>query len=147
MKSRESAFRLKRFEAQEKVRKVQGLEQMIRDFEVMASDLERQVQAEEDRTGVKDMGHFAYSTFAKAASQRRDKLRASIEDLRIKLEDAIRERDETTTEVKLDGEAQLREGQLREGQTRQDQSREAHQGREVARGRRRMERSALMMSR
>lgn len=137
MKSRESVIRLKRFEAQEKIRKVQGLEQMIRDFEVMASDLERQVQAEEDRTGVKDNGHFAYSTFAKAASQRRDKLRASIEDLRIKLGDAVRERDETTSEVKLDGEAQLREGQARE----------AHQSREVARGRRRMERSALMMSR
>ena len=137
MKSRESAIRLKRFEAQEKVRKVQGLEQMIRDFEVMASDLERQVQAEEDRTGVKDMGHFAYSTFAKAASQRRDKLRASIDDLRIKLEDAMRERDETTSEVVLDGEAQARE----------IQARESHQSREVARGRRRLERSAIMMSR
>jgi flagellar protein FliJ len=137
MKSRESAIRLKRFDAQEKVRKVQGLEQMIRDFEVMASDLERQVQAEEDRTGVKDAGHFAYSTFAKAASQRRDKLRASIDDLRVKLEDAVRDRDETTSEVKLDGEAQIREGQAREAQ----------QSREAVRGRRRMERSALMMSR
>ena len=71
-----------------------GLEQMIRDFEVMAVDLERQVQAEEDRTGVKDVSHFAYSTFAKAASQRRDKLRASIDDLKVQLEDAVRERDE-----------------------------------------------------
>ena len=72
MKSRDTAIRMRKFEAQERARKVQGLEQMIRDFEGMAVDLERQVQAEEDRTGVKDMGHFAYSTFAKAASQRRD---------------------------------------------------------------------------
>ena len=98
MKSREFALRSKRFEAQEKARKVLGLEQMISDFEVMAVDLERQVQAEEDRTGVKDSTHFNYSTFAKAASQRRDKLRASIEDLKIQLEAAMRERDEVETE-------------------------------------------------
>lgn len=99
MKSRESALRLKRFEAQEKARKVLGLEQMIKDFEVMAVDLERQVQAEEDRTGVKDSSHFNYSTFAKAASQRRNKLRASIEDLKVQLEAAVRERDEVETEA------------------------------------------------
>ena len=99
MKSRESALRLRRFEAQEKARKVLGLEQMIKDFEVMAVDLDRQVQAEEDRTGVKDTGHFNYSTFAKAASQRRDKLRASIDDLRVQLETAMRERDEVGLEV------------------------------------------------
>jgi hypothetical protein len=99
MKSRETALRLKRFEAQEKARKVLGLEQMIKDFEVMAVDLERQVQAEEDRTGIKDVGHFNYSTFAKAASQRRDKLRASIEDLKVQLEAAMRERDEVATDV------------------------------------------------
>jgi flagellar protein FliJ len=93
MKSRETALRLKRFDAQEKARKVQGLEQMIKEFEVMAGDLDRQVQAEEDRTGVKDITHFAYSTYAKAVSQRRDKLRASIDDLRAKLEDAIKERE------------------------------------------------------
>lgn len=99
MKSRETALRLKRFEAQEKARKVLGLEQMIRDFEVMALDLDRQVQAEEDRTGVKDACHFNYSTFAKAASQRRDKLRASIEDLKVQLEAAVRERDEIGAET------------------------------------------------
>ena len=99
MKSRESALRLKRFEAQEKARKVLGLEQMIKDFEIMAVDLDRQVQAEEDRTGVKDIGHFNYSTFAKASSQRRDKLRASIDDLKVQLEAAMRERDEVGREA------------------------------------------------
>ncbi len=125
MKSRESALRLKRFEAQEKARKVLGLEQMIRDFETMAIDLERQVQAEEDRTGIKDIGHFNYSTFAKAASQRRDKLRASIEDLRVQLEAAMRERDEAGVDV----------------------VEQAPQQRDLMRGRRRIERPAVAMAR
>ncbi len=125
MKSRESALRSKRFEAQEKARKVLGLEQMIRDFETMAIDLERQVQAEEDRTGIKDIGHFNYSTFAKAASQRRDKLRASIEDLRVQLEAAMRERDEAGADV----------------------VEQAPQQRDLMRGRRRIERPAVAMAR
>lgn len=119
MKSRETALRLKRFEAQEKARKAQGLEQMVREFEVMVSDLERQVQSEEDRTGVKDRTHFAYSTFAKAANQRRDKLKASIEDLRIKLDDAIRERDEAAADVAADVETEPHQIAAR-GRRRQD---------------------------
>ena len=67
MKARESALRLKRFEADEMARKVADLEHMIREFEGMASDLDRQIRAEEERTGVKDPAHFAYSTFAKSA--------------------------------------------------------------------------------
>jgi flagellar FliJ protein len=94
MKSREAALRLKRFEAEEKRRKVIDLEQMIRDFQHMATDLDRQVQAEEDRTGVKDKSHFTYSTLAKAAAQRRDNLLASVADLQAKLAIAVRERDE-----------------------------------------------------
>src|SRR5665648_590402 len=64
MKARESALRLKRFAADEKQRKVADLEHMIREFDGMASDLDRQIKAEEDRTGVRDPAHFAYSTFA-----------------------------------------------------------------------------------
>jgi len=94
MKARESALRLKRFEADEKARKVADLEHMIREFENMASDLDRQIKAEEDRTGIKDPAHFAYSTFAKSASQRRDNLRTSAEGLRVELEATRRERDD-----------------------------------------------------
>ena len=99
MKARESALRLKRFEADEKARKVADLEHMIREFENMAADLDRQIRAEEDRTGVKDPAHFSYSTFAKSASQRRDNLRTSVEGLRQKLEAAQRERDEALEQV------------------------------------------------
>lgn len=93
MKSRDTLMRSKRFEATETARKVGDLEHMIREFEQMAVDLDRQISAEEDRTGVKDAGHFAYSTFAKAAGQRRMNLKASIEGLAAKLDAAVRERD------------------------------------------------------
>ena len=93
MKPRESALRLMRFEAREKGRKVADLESMIREFEIMTIDLDRQISNEEERTGVRDPGHFAYSTFAKAARQRRDNLQTSVDDLRAKLALAIEERD------------------------------------------------------
>lgn len=99
MKARESALRLKRFEADEKARKVADLEHMIREFENMAADLDRQIKAEEDRTGIKDPAHFAYSTFAKSASQRRDNLRTSADGLKAKLEGAQRERDDALEQV------------------------------------------------
>ena len=92
MKPRESALRLRRFEAEAKARKVADLESMIREIDQMAADLDRQIANEEDRTGVKDRKHFAYSTFAKAAAQRRDNLATSVEDLRAKLAIAVQER-------------------------------------------------------
>lgn len=99
MKARESALKLKRFEADEKARKVGDLEQMIREFENMATDLDRQIQAEEDRTGIKDPSHFSYSTFAKSAAQRRDNLAASIGELMGRLETARRERDDAAEQL------------------------------------------------
>ncbi len=93
MKSPDSAIRALRFEADEKARKVADLEQMIREFEQVASDLERQIKAEEERTGVRDTSHFAYSTFARSAAQRRENLLASANGLRGRLDAAVRERD------------------------------------------------------
>jgi len=84
MKPRDTALRSKRFEASEKARKVASIETMIFDFEQMAADLARQIAAEEERTGVKDAAHFAYSTFAKAAALRRTNLLTSVVDLRLK---------------------------------------------------------------
>jgi flagellar protein FliJ len=88
MKPRDSALRLKRFEATERARKVASIETMISDFEHVAADLARQIAAEEERTGIKDAAHFAYSTFAKAATLRRANLLTSVTDLRVKLEAA-----------------------------------------------------------
>lgn len=109
MKPRETALRSKRFEAEEKRRKVMDLEQMIRDFQHMAADLDRQVQAEEERTGVRERSHFTYSTLAKAAADRRDKLRASAADLQVKLEAAVRERDEAMAALDKAAQSDQRE--------------------------------------
>ena len=99
MKARDATLRLKRFEADEYSRKVANLECMIRDFQGMAADLERQIQAEEDRTGVKDANHFAYSTFAKSAAQRRNNLRASAAELTNKLEAALKARNDAVEQL------------------------------------------------
>jgi flagellar FliJ protein len=99
MKARESALRTKRFEADEKNRKVDDLEQMINEFQRMAYDLECQVKAEEERTGVRDAQHFAYSTFARSAEQRRQNLLASVSELQGKLDSAVAERDDAVAEL------------------------------------------------
>lgn len=99
MKARENAMRIKRHEVDEKNRKVEDLERIIREFDSMALDLERQIQAEEDRTGIRDRNHFSYSTFARAAAQRRDNLRTSTDGLREKLAAAVRDRDDSADEL------------------------------------------------
>jgi hypothetical protein len=93
MKPRESILRLRRFEAEEKARKVADIEAMIREFEGEVANLSRQIASEEEKTGVRDPKHFAYSTFAKAAAQRRENLVNSVENLKIKLAAAVLERD------------------------------------------------------
>jgi flagellar protein FliJ len=88
MKSRETLIRLKKFQVDEKRRKVAQIEGMIAEFERMAADLEREIRAEQDRAGIHDPGHFAYPTYAKAAMQRRENLQRSADDLKVQLEDA-----------------------------------------------------------
>ncbi len=100
MKPRDMALRLKRFEAAAKARKVASMETMILDLEHVAADLARQIAAEEERTGIKDPAHFAYSTFAKAAAQRRANLLTSVADLKVKLENAKREHEEAVLELR-----------------------------------------------
>ena len=118
MKQREYALRAKRFEATEKARKVALLEAMIRDFDGMAADLSRQISAEEERTGVRDPGHFAYSTFAKAAAQRRSNLQTSVGDLREKLDAARKDHDEALAELGKLEPADDRERLLRKSDPR-----------------------------
>ena len=64
------------------------IEMMVADFERMATELDQQIELEQNKTGISDVAHFAYSTFAKAALQRRDNLLASAQDMRVKLETA-----------------------------------------------------------
>ena len=88
MKSRDTLIRLKRFQAEEKRRRVAQIEAMIAELARMASDLDREIAMEEQRSGITDMSHFAYSTYARAAGVRRDNLNQSTDDLRPQLEDA-----------------------------------------------------------
>jgi flagellar protein FliJ len=88
MKSRDTLIRLKKFQVDERRRKVAQIESMIAEFERMAADLEREIKVEQDRAGIHDPGHFAYPTYAKAAIGRRENLKRSADDLRLQLEDA-----------------------------------------------------------
>ena len=105
MKSRsESLIRLKKFQVDEKRRQVAQIEMMVNDFERMASELDQQIDIEHTKTGISDIAHFAYSTFAKAALSRRDNLLASASDMRGKLEaaqDALAEALEDLKKVEL----------------------------------------------
>ncbi|MCK0209661.1 flagellar export protein FliJ [Starkeya koreensis] len=88
MKSLDTLTRLKRFQAEEKRRHFAQIETMIADFDRMSRDLEREIEAEEKRTGITDTQHFAYSTYARAAATRRDNLRRSADELKGQHEEA-----------------------------------------------------------
>jgi len=113
MKSRETLIRLKKFQVEERRRKVAQIETMIAEFERMAGDLDREIGAEQERSGIHDPGHFAYPTYAKAAMNRRDNLRRSAEELKTQLDDAKAALGEAFEELKkaelLDERDQMRE--------------------------------------
>jgi flagellar FliJ protein len=88
MKSRETLIRLKKFQVDEKRRKVAQIETMIAEFDRMAGDLDREIKTEQDRAGIHDPGHFAYPTYAKAAMTRRENLKRSADELKTQLDDA-----------------------------------------------------------
>ena len=88
MKSRETRIRLKKFQVDEKRRKVAQTETMMAEFDRIASELDREIKLEQDRAGIHDPAHFAYPTYAKAAMGRRENLKRSSDDLRAQLDDA-----------------------------------------------------------
>jgi flagellar protein FliJ len=88
MKSRETLIRLKKFQVDEKRRRVAQIEGMIAEFERMAGDLDREIKTEQDRAGIHDPAHVAYPTYAKAAIQRRENLKRSADELKTQLDDA-----------------------------------------------------------
>ena len=88
MKSRDTLIRLKRFQAEEKRRRVAQIEAMIAEFSRMCGDLDREVATEEQKSGNSDPSHFAYSTYARAARTRRDNLNNSGSELRTQLDEA-----------------------------------------------------------
>jgi flagellar FliJ protein len=113
MKSRDTLIRLKKFQVDEKRRKVMQIETMIAEFERMATDLEREIKVEQDRAGIHDPGHFAYPTYAKAAINRRENLKRSADELKGQYNDAKEALAEAFEELKkvelLDERDQMRE--------------------------------------
>src|SRR4249919_1845092 len=113
MKSRDTLIRLKKFQVDERRRKVAQIEVMIAEFERMAGDLEREILAEQERAGIHDPAHFAYPTYAKAALTRRDNLKRSADELKGQLDDAKAALSEALEELKkvelLDERDQMRE--------------------------------------
>ena len=88
MKSRETLIRLRKFQVDEKRRRTVQIETMIAEFDRMAGDLDREIQVEQDRTGIHDPGHYAYPTYAKAAMARRENLKRSADELKVQVDDA-----------------------------------------------------------
>jgi flagellar protein FliJ len=113
MKSRETLIRLKKFQVDEKRRRVAQIEGMIAEFERIGSELEREIRAEQERAGIHDPAHFAYPTYAKAAMGRRDNLKRSADELKGQLEEARLALAEAFEELKkvelLDERDQMRE--------------------------------------
>ncbi|MCJ2071476.1 flagellar export protein FliJ [Methylobacterium sp. J-030] len=100
MKSRDTLIRLRRFQVDEKRRRVTQIEMMMADFQRMAVELDREVAVEEARAGITDVGHFAYPTYARAAAARRDNMRQSAQALEGQLAEAKAELGEAFEELK-----------------------------------------------
>src|SRR6186713_3383544 len=113
MKSRDTLIRLKKFQVDEKRRRVTQIETMIADFQRMSTDLEREITTEQDRAGINDPAHYAYPTYAKAAMQRRENLKTSAGELKGQLDEAKAALQEAFEELKkvelLDERDQMRE--------------------------------------
>ena len=99
MKSRDTLVRLKRFQLEEKRRRVRQIETMLAEFTRMIGDLDREIANEEKRAGIADPSHFAYPTYARAASVRRDNLKSSIGELTGQIEEAKAAQEEAQAEL------------------------------------------------
>lgn len=124
MKSRDTLIRLRKFQVDEKRRKVAQIESMIADFDRMAVELEREIRLEQERAGIHDPGHFAYPTYAKAAIQRRENIKRSGDELRVQLDAAKAALADAFEDLKkvelLDERDQMRERAAEEAQARAD---------------------------
>ncbi len=99
MKSRDTLIRFKRFQLEEKRRRVRQIEMMLAEFTRMCGELDREIANEEKRTGIADPRHFAYPTYARAAAVRRDNLKSSIAELAGQIEEAKAAQEDAQAEL------------------------------------------------
>ena len=76
----------RRFKVNGTMSKVAELERTICELDRAGFALETQIENEEAMTRVRDPADFGYSTFTKAARERRDRLRATVHRLKAELE-------------------------------------------------------------
>jgi flagellar protein FliJ len=116
MKSRDTLIRLKRFQVEEKRRRVRQIETMMAEFSRMTLDLDREIGVEEKRAGISDPSHFAYPTYARSAMTRRENLKSSIAELAGQIEEAKAAQEEAQAELQkfetLDGREKAAERNL-----------------------------------
>ena len=91
MRDSRGLLRRKQFEASEMARNIALTATMIKDFDNMIAELNRQIAAEEDRARIKDTEHPAYSSLAKAMAKRRENLLISAAKMKLKLDVVKRE--------------------------------------------------------
>ncbi len=120
---RDNLVRLARFKSVEKRRQLEQLELMMNEFGRMAEELKAQIAQEEKKSGITDVTHFAYPTFAKAARGRHDNLLNSMKDLRVQVNAARIALEEAEAEL---GNAEKLE--------QRDSARDAGEERRVAAG-------------
>jgi len=82
MKSRDTVIRLKRFQVEEKRRRVRQIEMMTAEFTRMTTELDREIALEEKRAGI-----------------RRDNLKSSIAELMIQHQEAKGALDDAQAEL------------------------------------------------
>ncbi|WP_026607751.1 flagellar export protein FliJ [Methylocapsa acidiphila] len=109
MKLQDTVARLKRFQVDEKRRRVAQIESMVAEFSRIARELDQEVALEEQRAGIFDATHFAYPTYARAARTRRDNLNRSAEELMGQLQDARRRLDEALAELSKTAGPEIRD--------------------------------------
>ncbi|MBO0664314.1 flagellar export protein FliJ [Jiella sp. MQZ9-1] len=107
---RDNMVRLTRFKVLEKRRQVEQLELMLEEFSRMAGELDAQILNEEKKSGITDINHFAYSTFAKAARLRRDNLQNSAKDLKVQINAARLSLEEAQAELENAEKMEQRDG-------------------------------------
>jgi flagellar FliJ protein len=86
MKSLDCQISLATFRLAEHRRGVARIEGMIAELERRSSELEHDLNLEHSRTKINDPQHFAYSPLAKSLTERREKTRLSIHELKGQLE-------------------------------------------------------------
>jgi hypothetical protein len=84
-KSEHALIRLKEVRIDMARRQVRQIEAMINDLDSVVATLESEIEAEENRVGIRDPRHIRYSTLAKATIARRDNLKRTVSSLKDEL--------------------------------------------------------------